>query len=71
MKRKYVFFVYDRRTQMADFVASFAVREHANTWGKEMFGELAYVSDKGLHQSGQMWDGTLWREPLPTKGETS
>lgn len=71
MNRKYVFFVYDRRTQMTDFVASFAVRAHADWWGKEMFGEFAYVSDKGMHQSGQMWDGTHWREPLPTKGETS
>ena len=33
MTRKYVFFVYDRRTTMTDFVASFAVREHAEKWG--------------------------------------
>ena len=56
---------------MTDFVASFAVREHAEKWGRETFGEFAYVSDRGMHQSGQMWDGSSWREPLPTKGENS
>lgn len=70
MNRKYVFFVYDRRTQMTDFVASFAVREHAEKWGKDMFGDFAYISDKGIHQSGQMWDGTPWRESHPTKDVT-
>lgn len=71
MTRKYVFFVYDRRTTMTDFVASFAVREHAEKWGRETFGEFAYVSDRGMHQSGQMWDGSHWREPHLTKGENS
>ena len=67
MTRKYVFFVYDRRTTMTDFVASFAVREHAEKWGRETFGEFAYISDRGMHQSGQMWDGTPWQEPLSKK----
>jgi hypothetical protein len=70
VNRKYVFFVYDIRTQMTDFVASFAVREHAEFYGKMMFGEHAYISDRGLHQSGKMWDGTPWpewTEPLPVE----
>jgi hypothetical protein len=71
VNRKYVFHVYDRRTTMSEFVASFAVREHADKWAREMFGEFGYVSDRGLHQSSQMWDGTPWREPHSTKGENS
>lgn len=71
MNRKYVFYVYDIRTQMTDYMASFAVREHAEKWGREAFGDYAYICDKGMHKSGQVWDGTPWREPHPTKGSTS
>lgn len=49
--------VYDLRTTMTDFVASFAVREHAEKWGYEFFGEYAFITDSVLHTHGQMWNG--------------
>jgi hypothetical protein len=57
MKRNYAYSVHDIRTNMSEFVASFAVRAHAERWGREMFGEFAFVTDRGTHQTGQMWDG--------------
>lgn len=45
------------RTTMSEFVATFAVREHAEKWGKEMFGEHAFVCQRSINESSQMWDG--------------
>jgi hypothetical protein len=57
MNRKYIFYVYDVRTTMSEYVASFAIREHAESWGRSMFGEHAYVTDRHMHVSGRMWNG--------------
>lgn len=55
--RNIVYYVYDIRSTMSDFCASFAVREHAEAWGSVMFGEHAYVSDRRLHLNDCVWDG--------------
>jgi hypothetical protein len=55
--RGIVYYVYDIRTTMTDFCASFSVRKHADEWGKTMFGEHAYVSDRRLHKDGCFWNG--------------
>lgn len=62
MRRGYVYYVYDIRTTMYDFCASFAVREHAEEWGKAKFGEYAFVSDKRLNKNDWIWDGRPFRE---------
>lgn len=56
MKRGYVFYVYDIRTQMFDFVASFAVRAHAEKYATDTFGEHGYVTDRRCHKDW-VWDG--------------
>jgi hypothetical protein len=47
---------------MNEFVASFAVREHAEIWGKTMFGEYSFVTTRNLHQTGHMWNGEIKKE---------
>jgi hypothetical protein len=54
-----IWYVYDIRTTMTDFCASFAVRQHANDWGLMMFGEHAYVSDRRLHMNDSIWNGRI------------
>lgn len=44
------FFVYDIRTIMEHFVASFADKVDADKFGADKFGEHAYVSDFALHE---------------------
>jgi len=56
MKRGYVFYVYDIRTTMFEFVASFAVRAHADKYAEETFGEHGYVTDRRCHKDW-VWDG--------------
>ena len=55
--RNVVYHVYDIRSTMSEFCASFAVRAHAVAWGEMMFGEHAYVSDRRLHHNDHVWDG--------------
>lgn len=57
--RNIVYYVYDLRTTMSDFCASFAVREHADAWGKLVFGEHSYVSDRRLHRNDGVWNGVV------------
>ncbi len=52
-----VYYVYDVSTTMSEFCASFAVRKHAEEWGKLMFGENSYVSDRRLHHNDWVWNG--------------
>lgn len=56
MKRGYVFYVYDIRTTMTDFVASFAVRDHAEAYAAITFGEHGYVTDR-RHHKDWVWNG--------------
>lgn len=44
-----VYYVYDIRTQMHEFVASFANRDNAESWGKEKFQHYAYVTTVPFH----------------------
>jgi len=55
--RNHVFYVYDMRTQMTDFVASFAVRGHAEKYASDNFDEHGYVTDRRHHHKNQVWDG--------------
>ncbi len=55
--RNLVYYVYDIRSTMSEFCASFAVRAHADAWGRQTFGDHAYVSDRRLHKDG-VWDGS-------------
>ena len=57
--RNVVYYVYDIRTTMSEFCASFSVREHADEWGKGKFGEHSYVSDRRLHKDGPVWNGAV------------
>lgn len=55
--RNIVYYVYDISTTMSEFVASFAVYQHAKDWGTKMFGDNAYVSDRRLHHNDCVWNG--------------
>lgn len=55
--RGFVYYVYDIRTTMTDFYASFAQRSDADAWGREKFGEHAYVSNRRIHKDGCIWNG--------------
>lgn len=55
--RNIVYYVYDIRTTMSEFCASFSVRKHADDWGRMMFGEHSYVSDRRLHSNDSNWNG--------------
>ena len=55
--RSLVYYVYDIRTTMTDFYASFALRSDADTWGRAKFGEHAYISDRRMHKDGCIWNG--------------
>lgn len=53
----HVFYVYDARTVMDEFVASFAVRADADDYGARRFGEHAIVLDRRCHADGRVWNG--------------
>ncbi len=59
MIRGIVFYVYDIRTTMTDFCASFSTRKDANDWGRMRFGDHAYISDRRMHRDGFIWNGKI------------
>ena len=59
MKRDYVFYVYDMRSQMTEFVASFVVRSHAQEYADKTFGEHGYVTEYKHHRKHHVWNGTI------------
>ena len=66
-----MWFVYDARTTMTDFVASFALREHAVAYALAHFGEHGIVLNRKAHASGKMWDGRAWEDLHPRDKERS
>lgn len=51
-----IFYVYDIRSQLNEFVASFALKAHAVAYATATFGRYGYVTDK-RHHKDRVWNG--------------
>ena len=60
-------FVYDIRGQLEEFCAAFADRDDAVTFGRQKFGEHAYVTDVSHHNKIKSKNPSSrkqsWKEP--------